>query len=100
MEALKKNMVFFVGLAILLVVGVYWLFTQSGDEEQRDAGIIEKPSQYAVVRAEILGAIATLQAIRLDISVLDDPAFQSLQALPRPLEGQPFPLKKRNPFLP
>ncbi|TSC73403.1 MAG: hypothetical protein G01um101470_94 [Parcubacteria group bacterium Gr01-1014_70] len=99
-EAIKKNLIFVGGLVAILGLGVFWLFIRdTGEIVEGEAGIIEQPSQYAQVRAEILGTIATLQAVRLDVSVLDDPAFQSLTEAPRP-EDVPFAVGKRNPFLP
>lgn len=83
------------------VLGLYWLMS-SGDNEALEGieGITEEPSQYAVVRAEILNTVATLQAIQLDISVLDEPAFRSLSETPRLWENQPFNVGRRNPFEP
>ena len=101
METLKKNLFFVVGLLLLGGLGLYWLMAGGGGEELAGAdGIIDEPSKYAAVRAEILSTVAMLQAVRLDVSVLDDPAFQSLLETPRLWEGQPFTVGRRNPFTP
>lgn len=98
MESIKKNMVFVVGLAVLGGLGLIW-FSRDMDESVPGDGIIEQPSEFAAVRAEILGTITTLRAVQFDISVLDDPAFQALAEAPKPPE-RPFTVSKRNPFLP
>lgn len=99
-EALKKNSIFLVGLIALIGFGAYWFLGRDTAEDTGDSmGIIEQPSQFAAVRAEILGTIATLQAVQLDITVLDEPAFRALLESPKLPEG-PFEFKKRNPFLP
>lgn len=101
MEALKKNLVFIIGLGVIISIGVYWFFVRESPEDIAEGvDVIEQPSQYADVRAEILGTIAILQGVRLDISVLDDPAFRSLREAPRPPEGEPFSVGRRNPFIP
>ena len=98
-EIIKKNFVFVGGIVLLGLFGVYWFFGRGTGEELPDTGIIKQPSQFAAARAEILGTIATLQAVRLDISVLDDPAFQSLTEAPLP-PVRTFTVRKRNPFEP
>lgn len=101
METLKKNFLFVVGLVIIGGIGLYWLVSGGGDSGNGDEnGLVEQPSQYAAVRAEILATVAILQAVQLDISVLDDPAFRSLSEVPHLWENEPFKVGNRNPFLP
>lgn len=101
METIKKNLFFVVGLLALGVLGLYWLMSSGENEALEGAeGSIEQQSQYAAVRADILNTVATLQAIQLDISVLDEPAFRSLSETPRLWENQPFNVGRRNPFEP
>lgn len=101
MESIKKNAVFIVGLLVIGGLGLFWFFRGTGEENASPEGSIEQPSKYAAARAEILGSIATLQAMKLDVSILDDPAFQALTEAPQPQET-PFTAStsKRNPFLP
>lgn len=102
MESIKKNAVFIVGLFVIGGLGLFWFLRGAGEENISPEGVIEQqPSKFAAIRAEILGSIATLQAIKLDISILDDPAFQALTEAPQPPEA-PFTAStsKRNPFLP
>jgi hypothetical protein len=99
-ETLKNNIIFVVAIIIIIGIGVFWLFFRLDGDQQDGTGIINQPSQFAEVRAEILRTIATLQAVRLDVSVLDDPAFQALTEAPQPLEGVPFSGGRRNPFAP
>ena len=99
-EALKKNLIFVIALVVIAGTGIVWFLTQSGGEEALDtAGVINQPSQYAEVRAQILSTIATLEAVQLDVSVLDDPSFRALMETPRPTI-QPPTIKHRNPFIP
>ena len=102
MEALKKNLFFVIGLLLIGGFGLFWLFSKGGEDVSESAdGIVENPSQYAAVRAEILSTIEMLQAVQLDISILDDPAFRSLSEVPRLWEGKPFNVgNRRNPFVP
>lgn len=99
LESIKKNGVFVVGILLIGGIAVYWFAGRGNEEELPAEGLIDQPSQFAAVRAEILGTIATLQAVRLDISVLDDPAFRSLTEAPQPPDT-PFTVGKRNPFEP
>ena len=98
MESIKKNIVFTVGLVALGGFGLFWFLRDTG-ENIPEEGIVEQPSQFAASRAEILGTIATLRAVQLDISVLDDPAFRALTEAPQPPDTL-FTVSKRNPFLP
>ncbi|GEM_PF-6263157 len=100
MEALKKNIIFVMILVLIIGVGLYWMTSRGGDSLDGEEGIVDQPSQYADVRAEILGTVAKLQGVRLDITVLDDPAFRSLTEVPRPWEGASFGVGRRNPFQP
>lgn len=98
-ESAKKNLIFIIALVVIAGGGIVWLAWQGGGDEVLEAGDDrEHPSQYAAVRAEILSTIATLQAVRLDISVLDDQAFRSLSEVPRPVK-EPT-VRRRNPFVP
>mgnify|MGYP001608651935 FL=1 len=99
METIKNNSFFVLGLVLLIGVGIFWFFMRSAPEDAGTEGIIEQLSQFAAVRAEILGTIATLQEIQLDISVLDEPAFRALAEAPQPPDV-PVPIGKRNPFEP
>ncbi len=99
-ESIKKNIVFVVGLLVIGGLGLFWFLRDTGQEDTSSLpGVAEQSSKYAAVRAEILGSIATLQAIHLDITVLDAPEFQALTEAPQPPEV-PFVPKKRNPFVP
>lgn len=99
-ESLKKNLIFVIALVVIVGGGIVWFVWQGGGDEVLEAGGgIEHQSQYALVRAEILSAIATLQAVRLDVSVLDDQAFRSLSEVPRPVTKEPA-VRRRNPFVP
>lgn len=99
MEAIKNNLFFVLGLTLLGGIAIFWFFMRDTGEDLLIEGIIEQPSQFAAVRAEILGTIATLQEVRLDISVLDEPAFRALTEAPQPPDV-PFTVGKRNPFIP
>ena len=99
MEAIKNNLFFVLGLTLLGGIGVFWFFMRGTGEEISADGIIEQPSKFAAARAEMLGTIATLKEIHLDISVLDEPAFQALTEVPQP-PVVPFTARKRNPFIP
>jgi len=74
MESIKKNIVFTVGLVVLGGFGLFWFLRDTG-ENIPEEGIIEQPSQFAASRAEILGTIATLRAVQLDISFWTTPRF-------------------------
>ena len=102
MEMLKKNLFFIGGLLLIGGLGLYWLMAGGNDEPSADAdGIIKKPSQYAAVRAEILHTVAMLKAVKLDVTILDEPAFRSLSEVPRLWEQEPFKVgERRNPFVP
>lgn len=99
MESIKNNLFFTVGLTLLGGIAAVWFFMRDTGEELSAEGIIEQPSQFAAARAEILGTIATLQEVRLDISVLDERAFRALTEAPQPPDV-PFTVGKRNPFIP
>ncbi len=99
---LKKNLFFIGGLLLIGGFGIYWVLT-SGSEDVRDggSGVAEQPSKYAVTRAEILQTVAMLQAVKLDITILDEPAFRSLSEVPRLWEQESFKVgERRNPFTP
>jgi hypothetical protein len=101
MEMLRKNLVFIIALVVIVGAGIYWVaYHNTGDSSVDGDAIVERPSQYADVRAEILSIIATLQAVHLDISVLDDPAFRSLTETPRLGINDPLEVGRRNPFAP
>ena len=72
MEMIKKNAVFVIGILVIGGLGLFWFLRGTGEEDILPEGITgttEQSNKYAAVRAEILGSIATLQAIKLDISI-------------------------------
>lgn len=99
METIKKNAVFVIGLLVVGGLGLFWFLRGDGEEGASPEGVAEQSSKYAAVRAEILGSIATLQAIKLDVSILDEKSFQVLTEAPQPA-GTSSPISKRNPFVP
>ena len=99
-EHIKQNLFFIIGIILIGGVSVYWFLGRGVEENvEDDTGVIKQPSQFAAVRAEILGTIAILKQIRLDITVLDEPAFKSLTEAPEPPD-KPTVVGKRNPFVP
>ena len=99
-ESLKKNAVFVVGLLVVGGLGLFWFLRDTGEEIISPGGAVEEQSsKYAAVRAEILGAIEILKAMKLDVTILDEPAFQALTEAPQPTDT-PFIINKRNPFVP
>lgn len=106
MSGIKKNIVFIVMILIVLVVGLVWYSSYNepsvavDDESPADAiRDVERDSEYEAVRIQILANIATIEAIRLDTTILQDPAFLVLERPERQAAG-PLNPGRPNPFLP
>ena len=109
---MKKNIVFIVIVVAVGVLAYLWYSSLSApSDSQQPVPVVQtpdsgtgpsnsgsEPANYADVRSEILNNISTLKSIRLDISILDDPAFKALQQ-PTHIEPPPLQLGRANPFL-
>ncbi len=101
MGDLQKNIIFIVIIVAIVAAAGAWYFyfaPPSTDEGEIVGGAPSPENEFARVRDQILANIAILEAIRLDTTILQDPAFLRLKKLERvevPVEaGRP------NPFLP
>lgn len=90
-----------VGIAIVIVVGVYYAFFRG---DATPTGVNELVTEVgaspssAILGRGILNTLSELKSIRLDESVFSDPAFRSLSDFTVPIERQP--VGRRNPFAP
>ncbi|PJE64711.1 MAG: hypothetical protein COU90_00350 [Candidatus Ryanbacteria bacterium CG10_big_fil_rev_8_21_14_0_10_43_42] len=103
---IKKNLVFIIIVLALIGGGIAWYVSRPSPEDFGGVvpvgilpGTPSANSQFAEVRNKILQNIALLQRVRLDTTILDDPAFLSLEDAPEP-PPRSLQIKRRNPFLP
>ena len=104
---IKKNLLFIIIILALIGGGVAWYISRPSSVDLGGVvpvGIVPQVptssgSQFAEVRNKILQNIALLKRVRLDTTILDDPAFLSLREAPEP-PPKSLQVQRRNPFLP
>lgn len=99
-----KNIIFFLGIMLVLVLG--YLFFSGGDEESAlvtsdSSSVVTPPLSGADSRiaGDFLSVLLSIRGITLDTTIFSDPAFLSLrdssiELVPDGNEGRP------NPFAP
>lgn len=101
MSLSRQNIIFIV--LLVAVVGLallgYTYFSNNSGSALISTDTSAASASLANARQGILGNIDAIRSIKLDITILSDPAFLRLQQVVRP----PFPdpgLGRANPFLP
>lgn len=88
-------------IGVTLIVGAFIVYQFYYVDGKKDSVLISQSGSEisgSVVGREIVVLLDELQAINLDSSILDDPAFQSLIDFEQ--EVQEEPIGRSNPFIP
>lgn len=94
MSSLLKNLLFGLGLAILLWLG-YTLFINGDDDGTSNEEVINQANLEAQA---FLAKLQSLRSIDIDGDIFNDPRFRSLQDFTVELEDEPT--GRSNPFAP
>jgi len=97
MSNLLKNLLFALGLSLLLWVG-YVVFLQDGDESllAPSSGVISPEAEAET--QELLATIQKIKSYKVDSEVFDDQRFTALRDFQTQLVDEPF--GRLNPFAP
>lgn len=98
MSNLFKNLLFVLGLAVLLWLG-YWFFLSKSETNVDSLGSGAGMSADAVRKAqEFKARLVELEGMKIDSTILSDIRFVSLVNFRQPIPEEPF--GRSNPFAP
>lgn len=96
---MSRTNIIFIGALVLIGAGVLWyMYSLGGATAPAGTAGAGQVSTGEGVRLNILAAIEALRAIRLDTTILEDPAFLELREVERAVVPE-APLGKANPFV-
>jgi len=100
MQALKKykNIFLIVVLAIVVFVGYRYFFSEPSSTGSTLVSQGEGNQAAVLAERELLATLLSLKKIKLDESLFDDPAFQTLEDFSQEL--QPQVVGRGDPFAP
>ena len=88
-------------MGVVLIAGAFIAYQLYFESDKEDSVLVSESGgeiSGSVVGREIVVLLDELQAINLDGSILDDPAFQSLVDFEQKVRAEP--VGRSNPFIP
>ncbi len=95
MSKLTKNIIIGIVLIIILATGYVYFFNT---DTETSFEVLQSESEVAPVAQSLLGALLTLESLKLDTSIFADKVFESLTDFSQPIPEQE--VSRRNPFAP
>lgn len=81
-------------IAFTVAFGGYYFYSQSSDST--GSGVVELTEEMMLSTQIFIERRATLDRVRLDTALFDDPVFRSYRSFSEPIQSEPY--GRTNPF--